>query len=1103
MNDRQRVLRIVWICLLLLSAISPRVWSQSGTGGSVAGQVSDSGGRLFAALVTLRNTATGSVSQMRCDRSGNFRFAELAPGAYSVRVSAPGLAAWKSDSVIVEIGRVTLLAPKLSLAYSDTLVHTKGQISQTDLSSAVANNTDQQVLDNLPNSSSHWSSSAGLSGGAVPAESGEQGGGNALSFRGLSPLMNSISLDGTDHNLAFMGRERGSGGNGYSTAQSAISEFQVNVSNFSAEFGRAAGGVVNTVTRSGTNRLHGRASFYDRDAAWGASNAFTTLTEKNAQGEYVSVPYKPADNRMLWSFSAGGPLRRDKLFWFFAYDQHRRDFPGVARANEPATFFAPPTAANIRTLAARLGQSPSAALASYNNVLGDLGGLLGSVPRTANQLILFPKIDWRPNNRNHLVFQFNLMRRTSPNGVAQQASDTYGIGSFGNSSTRSNTGIVGWEYFLTPTLLSNARYQYSSELLSQTASTSTPFEQQFANNFLGLAPQIAVDRGSGFTFGTRSSLDKPQYPDETRQQFVDAVTWVHHKHALKFGYDYNYVTDSVSGLNNQAGNYSYSSLLNFVSDALAPNHCDGTTTAAGPYPCYSYFEQSIGEPVWRFETADYAAFLADDWKLVRRFTISLGVRYEYEDLPNPNKLVVNSDIPQTGVMPHDRNNFAPRAGFAWDIFGSGHTVLRGGYGIYYGRVSNATIYSALTETGAVTAQRSYYFRPLDTGAPPFPFIFSNTSVLKVLPTAVYFDKRFQNPQVDQTELSLQQELGRRTAVTVTYLGSNAHELPNFLDTNIDLTAIGTLNYTIDDPQHLGPIKNASVASKFFYQRLNPKYGSITDIISETNASYHAAVVRFTHQMSNSIRINIGYTYAHAIDDNQNESTFADNNDVYDPTNLALEHGTSNFDVRQRAAGSIVLQTPWHLRGFAAALFSGYTVATTGEWHTGLPYTMRTTGAVPAPSCSYEQYLESGAGCVQDGNPGYILGGAGSGPRISGLGASLNGSGGNDLVPEVGRNTFRYPAITNLDVRASKSTHLTDRVTFEILGEAFNVLNHQNVTSIDTIGYTIDNDASYTDTAHLTYRAGTAGTSAFGSVTNANSTSLYRQRQIQVGCRLAF
>jgi hypothetical protein len=1100
MNDRHGTLHHFWIpLLLLLLAIAFHLASpQSGTGGSIAGQVSNGGSHLFPALVTLRNTATGSQSQMRCDGNGNFRFAELAPGVYSVRVSAPGLAAWRADSVIVEVGRVTLLSPRLTIAYSDTVAKAGEHASQADLSPEVSANIDQQALDSLPSSSGQWSGLAALSAGSAPGPGDD----NALSFRGLSPLMNSITLDGADHNLAFSGRQRGSGGGGYSVTQSAIHEFQVNTSNFSAEYGHAAGGVISTVTRSGSNRLHGQASFYDRNAAWGASNAYTTLTERNSLGEYVSLPYKPPDVRRQWSTSVGGPIRRDKLFWLLAYDQHQRDFPGIARANQPQAFFAPPSGQTIQTLAGRTGQSSADALAAWNNVMDDLAGLLGSVARSARQLILFPKINWQPNNRNSLVFQYNFMRRTALNGVATQASDTYGIGSFGTSRTSSDAAIAGWEYFYTPNLLNSARYQYSRELLSQLSSAPTPFEQPFANNSLGLAPQISVDSGSGFIFGTRASLAKPEYPDETRQQFIDTVTWIHHRHAIKFGYDYNYITDAISGLNKQAGAYSYSSVLNFISDLLAPSHCDGTTTGVGLSPCYSYYEQALGTPVWTFETADYAAFVADDWKPAKNFTLSLGVRYEYQDLPNPGKLVVNPGIPQTGVMPHDRNNFGPRAGFAWDIFGSGRTVLRGGYGVYYGRISNATVYSALTSTGSAIAQRSYFVRPLDTGAPSFPYIFSSSATLAVTPNAVYFDKRFQNPQINQTQLSLQQELGHRTALTLTYMGSYAHHLPNFIDTNIDLSALGVLDYAIEDPQHRGPIQG-SFTTSFYYQRLNSGYNSITDIVSETNATYQAAVVQLSRRLSSAIRINAGYTYSHAIDDNQNESTFADNNDVYDPANLSLEHGTSNFDVRQRAAGSLIVQAPWRLHGIAGALLNGYSLGTAGEWRTGLPYSMRTTGAVPAPSCSYQQYLEYGTACVSINDPGVILGGASSGPRISGLGASLNGSGGDNLLPQIGRNTFRYPGAANLDVRAAKRTHLTDRVTFELMGEAFNVLNHQNVTSIETIGYIIDNDSSYTNTAHLTYLGGTSGGASFGSVTNANSTALYRQRQIQAGCRLIF
>ena len=1100
MDNRRGVFRPSWISLLLLvlflafNLASP----QSDTGGSIAGQVADTGGRLFPALVTIRNTSTGAVSQMFCDRNGNFRFTELAPGAYSIRVSAPGLASWKMDRVVVEIGRVTLLAPKLDLAYDENAVAARGTASQAGPAPAISSNVDQQAIENLPSNSQSWSDLAGLSAGSAPGPSVD----DPASFRGLSPLMNSVVIDGADHNLAFSGRQRGSGAGGYSTAQSAIHEFQVNTSNFSAEYGHAAGAIINTVTKSGGNRLHGQAWFYDRNADWGATNAFTTLTELNSHGQYVSVPYKPPDNRKQWGASAGGPLRRDKLFWFFSYDQHWRDFPGIARANQPAAFFAPPSAETIQTLAARTGQNADQALGEWNATMASLSGLLGNVSRNSRQLILFPKINWRPNNRNHFVVQYNFMRRTALNGAATQASDTYGIGSFGTHRTDSDSAVAGWQYLYTPNVLNSARYQYSSELIAQLASAATPFEMQLANNAFGLPPQIAVDHSSGFTFGTRSSIDKPQYPYERRQQFVDAITWIHRTHALKFGYDYNYITDTVSGLKNRTGAYSYSSVLNFVSDLLAPNHCDGATNGAGIYPCYSYYEQSIGEPSWTFNTADYAAFIADDWKLSRRLTVSAGIRYEYEAMPTPGRLLANPDIPQTAAMPHDRNNFAPRFGIAWDLFGSGRTILHAGYGIYYGRVSNATIYSALTTTGSAAAQRSYYFRPLDNGAPPFPYVFSTGAYLLIAPNAIYFDKRFQNPQIRQSEISFEQQLGHRTTLTATYMGSYARELPNFIDTNVDLATLGLVHYTIADAHHRGPLKSGFTSS-FYYQRLNPRYRAITDIVSETNATYHAGIVRLTRRLGGPFSINAGYTYSHAIDGNQNESTFADTNNVYDPADPRLEHGTSNFDVRQRASGGVVAQTPWRFSGITGALLNGYSLGATVEWRTGLPYSMHTTGAVPAPSCSYEEYLEYGPSCVGITTSGVIVGGAGSGARISGLGSSLNGYGGSNILPQIGRNTFRYPGVVNLDARAAKRTRISERMSFEVIGEVFNVLNHTNVTAIETIGYVINNDSSYARTARLTYLDGSSGKAAFGAVTNSNSTSLYRQRQIQAGCRIIF
>jgi hypothetical protein len=788
-------------------------------------------------------------------------------------------------------------------------------------------------------------------------------------------------------------------------------------------------------------------------------------------------------------------------------------------------------------------------------MLGQLNGMLGTVPRSERQTILFPKISWRINARNQIVAQYNSMRRTAPHGVLGGATETDAVGSFGNSSTSDDAAVARWEFFATPRLLSSTRYQFSRDLLSQTPGTASAFEEQFANNWWGLPPQVSIDRSEGLSFGTLDTVNKREYPLETRQQLADAATWIHGRQALRFGYDYNYVTDALEGLNGENGEYSYTSLVNFWSDMLAPDSCDGTTTGAGPYPCYSRFRQAVGGTNWSFETADYAAYLANEWKLGRRLTLTLGARYEYERLPDTNSALVNAAIPQTAKLPHDRDGGEPRAGFAWDVFGNGRTVLRGGYGIFYARVPNATVFSALTSTGTPGSPRTYSYRPMDMAAPTFPHVFASNTTPYVnanapdhnstAPEAVYFDPQFRHPQINQMELSLEQELGARTVLTFTGMATDGHDLTQFIDTNIDLQNIATVFYSVAAPGNqgnIGPLGKASGQvsgytnmvyrpQRFYYQRLNPGYGAITDMVSETNSRYRGTAVRLRRRLSRSLTVNTVYTWAHAIDDNQNEATFAERNDVYDPADLSLEHGTSNYDVRQRVAGGVVVREPWRLRGPAGMMFGGYSLAASGAWRTGLPYSMRTMGGTPTPSCSYANWLNAGgatgdgANClrvVTQADETFTNNTAGMAIPIPGLGASLNGSGGEDLIPPIGRNTFRYPAAVNLDLRFTKRIRISDRCSFDVMGEAFNALNHQNVTDIQKVGYRVTNDTSRANMATLTWQSGVKPgtktalvngsnqtqyvfdpTAGFGNVMNANSGAVSRERQVQVGLRLVF
>jgi len=1074
-------LRFAILCLLTL--LTGSLAAQS-TGGAVAGTVLDAEGRAIPnAQLALRNPATGLERNIKASETGGFYFEGLTPGIYTLMAGADGFAPWMAQSVTVEVGRLTHIAPRLAIGTAQETVSVSGEAPQIDTTTAaVTQNINQIQVDDLPSNGRCWSNFALLAPGVTP----DQNGYGLLSFRGISVLLNNNTIDGADNNQAFFSEERGRTRIGYSTTQAAVREFQVNTSNFSAEYGRAAGGVVNTVTKSGSNDLHGQLFFYDRDNNWGATNLFTTITTRDATGDFVTEPLKPSDVRKQWGLNAGGPIRKDNLFWFFAYDQFRRDFPGIARAGTPEEFFATPSAQEIQTLAGRIGQSPAQALASYNTLLNNLNGLLGNVPRNGNQVIFFPKIDWQLNERHHLTLQYNRMRWNSLNGVQTAPSDTYGVASFGNDYVKEDWGIARWQFFVTANILNESRYQYGRDTESEFAPAPAPFEESLSKNAYGHAPQISIAGSSyGFRFGKPAFLDRPAYPDERRHQFVDTMTWIKGNHAIKLGYDLNYVTDYSNNLYDQNGTYDYTNTLDFAADYYSPNHCTGTTTGSGNLPCYSYFQQGVGYTQFQFQTADYAGFVSDEWKLHHGLTLSLGVRYEYEALPDTNKNLVNSDIPQTATLPHDRNNFGPRLGLAWDIFGHGDTVLRAGYGIYYGRIINSTIFTAITSTGSPNGQLTYFYRPTDLGAPPFPYVFSSKPALTVAPNAVYFDPHFQNPQIHQAEFSLEQSLSHKTTLTFTWMGSSGRELPNFIDTNIDLAGgpFQTITYTIDDSTGKGPLKRGTYTTNFFSQRINPNYQQITDIFSATNSYYQAGVARLAHH-SRTLDLHASYTYAHAIDYNQNESTFADLNDVLDPTNFKLEYGNSNFDIRSRATGGAVLHAPWRVHGLFGYLANGYLVAPVVEWRTGLPYTMHTTGSIPSLECSYQQFL---------------LGICPS-TKVEGLGSSINGSGGDNRIPEVGRNTFRYPNVCNLDARLAKDTHIGERYSLEVVGEVFNVLNHQNATNIDTAGYIIDGATSPGGNDRLTYLGGASG---FGTITNANSSTLYRERQLQLAVRLHF
>ena len=1124
---------------LLVLAFCAAAWAQSTVTGAIGGTVTNPNKEVVkGATITITNNGTGKEETATSDDDGHFKVAQLQPGEYTVTVNSSGFAPYTAKS-IVEVGRETTLDIPMTVQAVGATVEVTAEApvintTQQDFSS----NMNQTAISELPINGARWSNFALLTPGTVPdANFG------LISFRGISGLLNNNTVDGGDNNQAFFSEERGRTRINYVVSQRAIREFQVNTSNYSAEYGRAAGGVTNAVTKSGTNQFHGDAFFFDRDNRLGARNPLGFITSFNpATGTLSRAGYKAPDKRYTFGGDIGGPIKKDKAFFFFNYDEVRRDFPGLGIFSAPAFL----TSTNLCTANDTSSNGPGNvqtgarsacnAIATgtttffqqslknptargltdtqINSVLNFLNSETGPNDRHGNQRIFMPKVDLNINSKNTLTVTYNYFRWKSPNGIQTQPTNTNGRATFGDDFVNDDSVNVRLASNLTATLLNEFRYQWSRDFEFEFSTTPLPGEPLTAPAYPGVfnantrPPDVFIT--NGIEFGTQTFLERPQYPNEHKNQFFDMITKTSAKHTFKVGADITHVNDVADNLRFYAGSYSYNNINDFIIDYLnwqtplftpgttTPMACATSTRVAGR--CYtSNYQQAFGGTVYKFSTNQYGFFGQDDWRVTPRLTLNLGLRWEYQQFPKPFANLVNPAIPQTGKMPSDKTDFGPRVGFALDINGDGKNSLRGGYGIYYGLMGTSTIYNGLVNTAMPGGQFQVSLglcTPAQVAAgnlcgPTFPNTLAAQPSSPVV-AVQFFQNNFKLPRIHQADLAFQREVTRNTVVSASLLLSFGQRLPLFVDTNI-APAIGTFTYNISG----GPFDGQNYTVPWFVGcgvtatcgsnngRPNPNFGAMTEIKSVVWSKYVGGVLEFNRRMTKGLQFNVNYTRSTARDLGQTSTTFTTANNVFNVFDISGEAGRSNFDIPNKFVANAVWQPQWK-----NAFARDWTFSPIFQYYSGAPLTATVSGSIPNPGLSQD------AACW----PGTVTTNQCFTP-----GGGQNGSAGSTRFTLAPRNGYRLPSIWNVDMRASRRIRLGESKALELLIEGFNLFNRTQVTGETATLYNASSTAATCNAAHTACTPAT-GTltfnTGFQAITAAGGT-LFRERQIQWAVRFQF
>jgi outer membrane receptor protein involved in Fe transport len=945
---------------------------------------------------------------------------------YDIDASKPGFSPLSAKGVKLTIGAKLNLNLGLKLTSETTVVVTTEvpvvETERTQVSSTI----DDRAVADLPTNGRNFIDFVLLTGGVNrDVRQGD------LSFAGQRGTLNSLTVDGTDNNNTFFGQTLGRTGSGrapYQFSQDAVQEFQVNTNGYSAEFGRAGGAVINVITKSGTNAFHGTGFEFFRDRGLNANDPIYDLQFASAVVAGRPVPLKPGYHFNQFGGNVGGPIVKDRTFFFFDYDGQRNNTGNPILVTLPTPANAFQTAA-VNFLAARTN--------SYN--------------RTFDQNVYLGKIDHNFNSHNQLSGRYNAQRFQ---GQAQENSGaTSAFEHTGASNVNTDTVSLQETAESTPRLLNVANFSYQRDN-----------EPGLANS---INPEATV-RNAGQTLSTigRNSFS-PRETTIHRQQYGDTITWLRGRHTFKFGGDI--LHDSILNFfpGNFSGSYTFNSLDDFGRSLMGL-----PVTAAGNSLVEAYPGAGTTGATTHPNLLQYAAFVQDDWKITRGLTLNLGVRYDVgmiaqPSVQNPAALAAGFD---TSKIPNDYNNVAPRLGFAWQPIAGRQFVIRSGYGIFYA-TTPAIMYGTAHSNNGINVQTLTFNA---SAATPLPASYPNVTcgaptqnagcplpggAALPAPTIYVFNRNYVQPYVQQFNLGVEHQIGKDLSVSVGYLGVRGVHIQRTRDINEPVTEVPTVFTVAGTGQAL-------TVNRLTGPRPFARFGRIFEFESNANSIYHGLIFQVNKRFAHNFQAFGSYTWSHVIDNAPDATAVVPVTDdgklVFDPNHIALDRSTGNDDVRHR----FVFSGIWDLN-YAQGIQNSVLKTLAEGWQMAAIFN------------------------AQSGQPYSAL-----------VNADLNNDGNsrNERAPGFGRNTFTMPAIVSLDPRVTRTIRITERVKLQFIGEAFNVLNHQNITGVRNTLF-----AANTVTHVLTpQNVSTAGIAAFGLPSSANVNGQGNVgRVIQLAAKVSF